>query len=119
MGTPDDILRLIEAGHVDKLSFTRWAAAVAIGMPVINMVQLAKNDAGACIMFDNGLCKLHTSGLKPFEGKLAMHVGPEGIYREPGKHPTIQVAKTWLDAANIETMHTVATTFGKHHNLLP
>ena len=76
LGTPQDILNLIEAGHVDKLSAGMWAAGIVAGIAPIMMVQLTLTKTG-CIMFNaqEGKCTLHDTGLKPLEGKLAIHGG--------------------------------------------
>lgn len=74
LGTPDDILRLIRAGHAGKLRLTLWCVGLALGeLPApIPMVQPGQTDAG-CVFFRDGLCELHHSGLKPTEGKLSCH----------------------------------------------
>lgn len=74
LGTPDDILKLIKAGYIDKLKITLWCVGVALGeFPVpIPMVQIEQTDTG-CVFFKNGLCELHDLGLKPTEGRLSHH----------------------------------------------
>ena len=32
LGTPDDIIKLLEAGYAEKLAFTKWAAGIIIGV---------------------------------------------------------------------------------------
>lgn len=74
LGTPDDIIRIIEAGYADKLSMTLWMVGLKankLSYPV-PMVQAIATEKG-CIFLKNGLCELHDSGLKPTEGKLSNH----------------------------------------------
>lgn len=88
--TPDDVIKLVEAGYGEKLHLSVVAhyrsqleAVIAIGkfgsdfskinlVPVI--IQQRKKENGSCIFLDeNELCQLHNLGLKPTEGKLAIH----------------------------------------------
>ncbi|MCS2303739.1 hypothetical protein NXX23_17745 [Bacteroides ovatus] len=39
---------------------------------IVPMVQ-AKQEAGGCTFFQDGLCELHAAGLKPTEGRLSHH----------------------------------------------
>lgn len=100
LGTPSDIVRLVISGYADKLAKTVWAVrTVLTGEVPIMMVQLIQQDDGSCIMYENGLCKLHTLGLKPTEGKLSHHVIDK---RNIGIRKSIayNVAKTWLSEDN-------------------
>lgn len=97
LGTPHDILALINAGYGDKLCFTEWAAGIVLGFTnkSIAMIQ-AKVESGWCIFYRDGKCELHDSGLKPTEGKLASH---DVSFREltPEYNLTYNVAKEWND----------------------
>jgi len=74
LGTPEDMAKLIAAGYGDKIMPTTVATPIVLahfGKP-INIFALEFDDEnGQCCMLENGLCKLHESGLKPLEGKLA------------------------------------------------
>lgn len=74
LGTPDDILRLLEAGYRDKLSVSYWMVGLLLGkLPArVPMVQAIQTEQG-CVFFKDGLCELHSTGLKPTEGKLSHH----------------------------------------------
>jgi hypothetical protein len=73
IGTPEDIDRLVTAGHANRLRLVLW---------------------GACTFFtENGLCELHDKGLKPTEGRLSNHNGQEW---NPETFLTLLVAKEWL-----------------------
>ncbi len=74
LGTPDDILKLLEVGYRDRLSVTYWMVGLVLGKfpAAIPMVQAIRTDNG-CVFFKDGLCELHEPGLKPTEGKLSHH----------------------------------------------
>ena len=48
LGTPSDILKLMDAGYSDKLSFTDWKAGIVMGCTdhVVTMVQATVNKFG-------------------------------------------------------------------------
>ena len=75
LGTPDDILRLIEAGYRSRLVPTLWGVGLVMGrLPyAVPMVQAIREDNGFCTFYHNGLCELHDLGLKPTEGRLSHH----------------------------------------------
>ena len=72
--TPDDALKLIEAGHKDKLSVTCYVSQDTLEYAtVISPIGLDWGHAQArkCVFLDsNNLCTLHECGLKPTEGKI-------------------------------------------------
>jgi hypothetical protein len=101
LGTPDDILKLINAGYTDKLALTHWAVGLFIGkLPfAIPMVQIRQTDKG-CIFFKDGLCELHELGLKPTEGRLSHHdIKLENFIFELSL--PWNVAKQWMDKNNL------------------
>lgn len=99
IGTPDDILKILEAGHKDKLAATLWGAGMKYGQEPLAMVQPFMTSSGRCAFLDkDDMCKLHSSGLKPIEGKLATCKG--GV----GDKLTFIVARTWLFKRNDETL---------------
>lgn len=59
LGTPSDILKLMNAGYSDKLSFTDWKAGIVMGCTdhVVTMVQATVN-GDWCIFYHDGLCEL-------------------------------------------------------------
>lgn len=104
LGTPQDILRLIDAGYADRLSYAEWAVGLIHGImtKTIPMVQ-AEERNGWCTFYLNGLCELHDKGLKPTEGRLAHHqTCPEDF--DPDKNITFIVAREWQRADNLETI---------------
>ncbi len=111
IGTPQDILTLINNGHASSLSNTIWAAGLLNGIPPIDMVQLTATGDG-CIMFDKltGYCKLHDAGIKPIEGILAscdmaLHIRNQIQLRKPSA--AVAVAKSWINPANTRTIRLI------------
>lgn len=104
LGTPEDILKLIDAGFKDRLMSTGWGAGILMGVTneVIEMVQpMYDKEKGACTFFNNGLCELHELGLKPTEGKLSHHSMKVDNY-DHKKALSWNVAKEWIDGPTIE-----------------
>lgn len=114
MGTPSDILKLIEAGYVNKLSMTEWAVALLYKRHdgVILMIQSTAGEDG-CAFFHDGLCELHDLGLKPTEGKLSHHSITLENYKF-SKGLAWNVAKEWLSEDNAEIINKVFRLFAQH-----
>lgn len=103
LGTPEDIMRLIEAGYIDRLAVTDWSVGLVLGRlnRIIPMVQPIKADNGFCVFHKDGLCELHDPGLKPTEGRLSHHsIKADNINFR--KSLSYNVAKEWEDPANRE-----------------
>ena len=91
IGTPSDILVLIQNGYIDQLEMSIWSAGIPIGIPEIEMVQLDYNDGKGCKLQVNGLCSIHH--IKPTDGRLAT-CKPEAFV---SKTPAVGfVALTWM-----------------------
>lgn len=59
LGTPEDILRLLKAGYRERLAPTRWAVGLLLGkIPYIVPMVQAKQEAGGCTFFQDGLLSL-------------------------------------------------------------
>lgn len=113
LGTPDDILRLIEAGHQDKLAVTYWCVGMFLGRlnyPIV-MVQVVTTDKGWCVFYHDGLCELHDKGLKPTEGRLSHHSLSHENYSF-SKSLTYHVAKEWLEKDNIPVIEKIFSHWG-------
>jgi hypothetical protein len=94
IGTPIDMLRLIDAGYIDKLEFTYWAAGLNYGIEATRMITPVKLPWGPCaFLTEDGLCELHDKGLKPTEGKLVTHNSK--LADNPDKVIPFAVAKSW------------------------
>ena len=101
LGTPEDILRLINAGYKERLAVTHWWVGIARGkldFPVI-MIQARQEENGYCTFYHDGLCELHDLGLKPTEGRLSHHSITKENFRF-GKSLSWNVAKEWMDMRN-------------------
>lgn len=81
LGTPDDILRLINAGFGNLLQEIQISVVLVNHREVmpIRMVQLMRDENG-CAVFKDGMCLLHNMGLKPAEGRYFIH--PEDHHDE-------------------------------------
>lgn len=103
LGTPQDILKLIDAGYGDRLELTGWAAGIIMGVcdHIITMVQPRQEDGDHCTFFhnDTGKCELHELGLKPTEGRLSSHLIQLDNF-QPKKSLAYNVAKEWEDTRN-------------------
>lgn len=94
LGTPTDILNLINAGHADKLLESVWLVGLPYGFPKTKMFQI--DGTKGCPFFNkNKLCDLHDSGLKPTEGKLAFCETKDVKFP-----PSYAVAFTWRITEN-------------------
>uniref|UniRef100_UPI003569A78B hypothetical protein n=1 Tax=Bacteroides fragilis TaxID=817 RepID=UPI003569A78B len=103
LGTPEDIMRLIEAGYTSKLAVTGWSVGLVLGRidRIIPMVQPLKADNGFCVFHKDGLCELHDLGLKPTEGRLSHH-SIKADNTNFRKSLSYNVAKEWEDPENRE-----------------
>lgn len=100
LATPEDIVKLIDAGYQDRLVPTLWMVGVLMGLGTpIAMVQARTMPNGSCTFLnDQGLCELHDSGLKPTEGKLAnckTTTVPSFL-----QSANCLVARSWIDDKN-------------------
>lgn len=98
LGTPEDIVKIIMAGHHDKLRVSSWMVGMLVGITSdsIDMVQpMFVEGHGCAFLDDNNLCTLHESGLKPTEGKLSHHSdAPETDFADT---INFKVAMSWVD----------------------
>ena len=101
LGTPQDILRLVEEGYAERLSYTQWAAGIFMRCTdhVVNMIQ-PKVEGDWCTFYHDGLCELHDKGLKPTEGRLSHHSVTLDNWT-PRKSVAWNVSKEWEDVDNI------------------
>jgi hypothetical protein len=99
IGTPQEIERLMDAGHGPFLRFTEWVAGYVDGVPRIRMIQLGNTRAG-CPMLQDGKCTLHAPGLKPTEGVRATCKERLFIHESA----TLAVALTWLLECNVDVI---------------
>lgn len=96
MPTPADVRALERAGYGQHLKASTYID-VGAGMIPYVAVMPRSTEAG-CIFLDcNGLCVLHDQGLKPTEGRLAHHSGPDNGLR-------VSIARTWYNQEGLETL---------------
>ena len=98
LGTPNDILKLIEAGYGSRLKPTMWCVGMVLGKLTypIPMIQAVTEDNGWCTFRrEDGLCELHDLGLKPTEGRLSHHSITLENFKF-SKSLSYNVAKEWL-----------------------
>lgn len=114
-GTPQDILNLINAGFVDKLMPTILSTIATQGMlPNVYMVQPRFDKTKGCCVFytDEGLCSLHSMGLKPTEGKLASHTVQKPDMETTFPMPWL-VAATWENKQSNKTIILITKALAK------
>jgi|SRR6478736_4314071 len=101
LGTPEDILKIAEAGYSDRLTLCGWGVGMLAGVypGFIDMIQAKVEDNGWCTFYKDGLCELHSLGLKPTEGQLAHHSQAENEV-DDNNWLTWLVAKEWLNMEN-------------------
>lgn len=93
--TPDEARALIRAGHGARLATYAFApdpSKLRFVGPAVRGSEggrgLAHTRGGACTFYADGKCSLHDAGLKPLEGRLALHDRPWLPVR-------MHVAATW------------------------
>jgi hypothetical protein len=97
LGTPKDILKIIAAGHGDKLAMSTWLTGLVVGVhdSPVQMIQPLNTENGCAFLDEEGLCTLHDAGLKPTEGKIAHHSDkPVDDFRDTINY---KVAMSWID----------------------
>lgn len=109
LGTPQDIEKIIDAGHNDKIFETDWYVGMIMGIidkPIFMYQAELVESTGFCVFFENGLCKLHDSGLKPTEGKLSHHSTKIDNFK-PNKSLSWMIAKEWIDPKNADVIERI------------
>lgn len=109
LGTPQDIEKIIDAGHKDKIFATDWYAGMLMGItdkPIFMFQAELVDTTGFCTFFENGLCKLHDSGLKPTEGKLSHHSTKMDNFKA-NKSLSWMIAKEWIDPKNSDVIERI------------
>lgn len=93
IGTPEDMAKILAAGHGDKLASTLYGALVMFDVPPVGMVAPMMTEKGCVFLTETGLCSLHDSGLKPTEGKLS---SCKHVESKQGLDVIVSVAQTWM-----------------------
>ena len=70
LGTPDEIQAIISAGY----AYSNKLVVCSDNHPDLNFTVVRPRRIDKhCIYFENGKCQLHDAGLKPLEGRVAIH----------------------------------------------
>lgn len=99
LGTPQDILRLVEAGYTPRIKLTYWMVGMVYGKLEypIKMYQIEEIKDKGCSMLEKDRCTLHDIGLKPTEGYLSSSHEPAISFE---KSLFWNVAKEWIEPKN-------------------
>ncbi|MCC7017785.1 MAG: hypothetical protein IT564_11350 [Rhodospirillales bacterium] len=105
--TPDEAIALIAAGYGHSLMIDVWEdlGRCPVRLLCPKTVKGKANIFSACSFFKLQRCQLHTTGLKPLEGRLANHALPhrqrQEIHDEIAEMwdtPDVQaVVELWLE----------------------
>ena len=109
LGTPEDIEKIIDAGHGHRIFLTEWWVGVIVGLtthPILMYQAELIEETGFCTFFKNGLCTIHDAGLKPTEGKLSHHSTKIDNFKV-NKSISWQIAKEWIDPKNNATIQRI------------
>ena len=74
IGTPEEMLAISKAGFSKRLAVTSWATGLILGTHdrvVTIIAPLFDQKKGFCTFYQDGMCELHSLGLKPTEGRYA------------------------------------------------
>lgn len=111
LGTPDDLQKLIDAGHataLDKFTFN----SPFIGNERIHMYKIKSQETNTGCHFyqqQDGMCLLHEANLKPTEGMLSHHKRQlKDIKPGGGNSIALLVARTWDTQSYLRIGHQVA-----------
>ena len=127
LGTPQDILRLMDAGYTDRLAPTMWVAGMVMGVttepiPLIQpdcldgafggMIDLGVN-SHCTFQREDGLCELHDKGLKPTEGRLSHHSLKLDNFKRQ-KSVSWAVVQEWLNPQNADIVNEVIRRYKEY-----
>lgn len=132
LGTPQDILRLMDAGYTSRLKPTEWAAGIYMGVTdhIIPLIQAecldgawgGLLDVGAdchCTFYTkDGLCELHDLGLKPTEGRLSHHSARIDNFKR-NKSISWAVVQEWLSPDNADVVAEVIRRYKEYQDSSP
>lgn len=95
-GTPQDVLNLMKNGFGDRLMIDDYPEDEIIIKPALKGYEGQKSpfktaSVMGCTFWKHGLCELHSLGLKPKQGKLALH----GQNEEESKWICDLISKSW------------------------
>lgn len=127
LGTPQDILRLMDAGYTNRLAPTMWMAGMLMGVttepvPLIQaecldgafggIVDIGVN-SHCTFQREDGLCELHDKGLKPTEGRLSHHSLKLDNFKRQ-KSVSWAVVQEWLSPQNADVVAEIAKRYKEY-----
>ena len=89
--TPQQAIKLMDLGMTRRLKIVNWMDPNNCGRTVETI--RPRVEAGRCTFLNDGRCTLHNRGLKPLEGKLALH----SISRSMANEIHDDIARVWAD----------------------
>ena len=101
MGTPKEILAIIKHGY----AYPDWLTVCTDNDPKLDFIVVKpalKNDA--CTYYKNGKCILHIPGLKPSEGRIAIHnqLTPRAFYRRLARSWNTKLGRELIERIQME-----------------
>lgn len=100
IGTPADIVTLINHGYIHELELTFWDAGKQIGIEPYGCIQIRRNEDGSCPLFKKGKCTVHE--IKPTDGKLA---SCKDLFYDKSKPSYLHlIAEAWNRPHNVKLM---------------
>ena len=115
LGTPDDILRILESGR-KGIIHTGWAVGLIYGLidHLIEMYQPTMMDDGiGCVYrMADGLCELHNNGLKPVEGSLSECKPQKSTLKDSIAYA---VAMTWEHPDNEQVINKIKSIINQQN----
>lgn len=114
-GTPKDFERLMDAGYGKRLMYDDLPGGATMLKPALKGYEgltapWKTYSHMGCTFWENGLCQLHTSGLKPSQGKLALHDQSE----EDQAHIADFLDKSWKAKNAKKTLKRWKELYEKH-----
>lgn len=116
IGTPADIVNLINAGHVHQLELTMFNALVHIGLEPFPSFQI-RHELGGCPLFIDGKCSVHH--IKPTDGKLASCKIEDQFYDKSKPTYYHLIAEAWNKPENENRMKFIIKSVYKYQSLKP
>jgi hypothetical protein len=122
MGTPQEILALINAGYAERIRPAinlRRFPGYTLPDRMLLFIPLYDPQLGSCTFLKNDLCTLHDRGLKPIEGRLSDCKTTE-MPADKIELP-LAVLLTWLREENKQTIRIITKAISRYfpHDHIP
>jgi Fe-S-cluster containining protein len=115
IGTPADIVQLINNGYIHQLETCGYSAGNVIGIETFFSVQIKTDTRGGCPLFKDGKCTIHN--IKPTDGKLASCKSL--FFNREDKKPTYLhlIAESWNASENLSRIAFIIKSVYKYQSL--